>query len=101
MEDNNRSQEAQDPKNSGKVPASGVMSETYKEEANPQDKLGSSSNDPRDPEEPDIASEDDLDSYPLEEADESAERNIDEEDNTVDTDSQDIHPSTTEDEFLK
>lgn len=101
MGNKNRSEEAQDPEKTGKVPASGVMSETYKEEVNHQDELGSSSNDPRDPEEPDKASEDDLDSYPLEKADESAERNTDEEDNTVDTDSHDVHPSTEEDEFLK
>ncbi len=78
------------PEETGKVPSSGVISETYKEEVNPQDELGNSSNDPKDPEEPQEGDENDIDSYPLEEADTSP-----------DDDEEDNDPSTNDDEFFK
>ena len=70
METDSQTDKTPHPEKGGKVPASGVMSETYKEEVNPQDELGSSSNGTRDPEESKKRNENDFDSYPLEEADE-------------------------------
>ena len=85
------------PEETGKVPSSGVISETYKEEVNPQDELGNTSNDPKDPEEPHEGDEKDIDSYPLEEADTSPV----EAEPFLDDDDDDYDPSANDDEFLK
>lgn len=101
METTNQNEKTQHPEETGKVPASGVMSETYKEEVNPQDELGSSSGDPNDPEKSQNK-DDDIDSYPLEEADISKNDPGREQSDIRDLDDQDIDPSTPDgNEFLK
>lgn len=64
MENNNEHKKESHPEKTGKVPSSGVMSETYKEEVNPQDQLGSASDKNNEKER-----QDSTDSYPLEEGD--------------------------------
>lgn len=87
------------PEKTGKVPSSGVISETYKEEVNPQDELGNTSNNPKDPEEPQGAEENDFDSYPLEESDTSAD--VETEPFMDDDDDDEYDPSVNDDEFFK
>lgn len=105
METKNEGNKATRPEQTGKVPASGVMSETYKEEVNAQDKLGSSSKDPNDPEESDRSTEDDFGSYPLEEGDFSEEKSTEkmpEEDSTDEKDENEVPPRVKKDDmFLK
>lgn len=103
METNNQNEKTPYPENEGKVPSSGVMSETYKEEVNSQDELGSSSNNPRDPEESQKSIEENLDSYPLEEADIS-EKNIEEEryeNNRPNNNEEDVDFSETDNDDFK
>lgn len=104
MKTNNNAQKTNHPEKDGKVPASGVMSETYKEEVSPQDLLVSSK-DPQDPEEPDHSKEKDFNSYPLEEVDTSVEKDteIDRDvDKNNDNGERDINsPANNDDEFLK
>jgi hypothetical protein len=105
MKTDNQSEKTPHPEKSGKIPASGVVSETYKEEVNPQDELGSSSRDPHDPEEPQKSKSEDIDSDPLEEADISEESIEEEEDYQNDSFDDDEgytdFEDTDDDEFLK
>jgi hypothetical protein len=102
MENKKQSKKTPHPEETGKVPASGVISETYKEEVNPQDELGSPSHDPQDPEESNNSGEKDLDSYPLEGPDESAEKDSEKDNQEDNNDDQDMDsPRSRDDEFLK
>lgn len=104
METNNKNNKTQYPEKTGKIPASGVISETYKEEVNPQDELGSTSLDPNDPEESQNSREDDINTYPLEEAnipEEDVEVERDDEDNFNNIDEDIDQSDTDDDEFLK
>ncbi len=103
METNNQNNKTPHPEETGKVPKSGVMSETYKEDVNPQDELGNANGDPEDPEESKKAKED-LESYPLEEADTSEEDMEKERFRNGEfnrDDKEDENPSTNDSEFLK
>lgn len=107
MEANNQNKKKPHPEKTGKVPASGVISETYKEEVNPQDLLESSSSDPQDPEDSEENNEDNLNDYPLEEADISEEEDTSDEDankeryQNGELDNEANHSNTNDDDFLK
>lgn len=104
METDNQNGKAPHPEKTGKVPASGVISETYKEELNPQDILGSLPDHALDPDVPEKDTEDDFDTDPLEEGytfEEGREKGSNQ-NNEFDNDDGDIEPSNTnEDDFLK
>lgn len=101
METTDKNDKISNPEKTGKIPASGIISETYKEEVNPQDLLDSSKDDFGDPNKSQDQ-KDDFDSYPLEEADtgedhEDRERLNDRKPNDNEVDRSD----SEKDEFLK